>query len=131
MGGREGAGRGVTHFMSAALSGSIRLRSLLMKSHSSPANSTPVGPPPTTNTLSNLSRSVADLQYADSFEGWFCHHKSVTWASYNVRYQVLTCHHQVPAHVAAGCLQSCHLTLGPDEQDFTQCDSQSASVGTN
>lgn len=25
MGGREGAGRGVTHFMSAALSGSIRL----------------------------------------------------------------------------------------------------------
>ncbi len=33
-----------------------------MKSHSSPANSTPVGPPPTTITLSSLSRSGEDLQ---------------------------------------------------------------------
>ena len=33
-----------------------------MKSHSSPANSTPVGPPPTTITLSSLSRSDEDLR---------------------------------------------------------------------
>ncbi len=35
-----------------------------MKSHSSPANSTPVGPPPTTITLSSLSRSGEDLRHS-------------------------------------------------------------------
>ena len=35
-----------------------------MKSESSPANSTPVGPPPTTRTLSILSLSVAVLHIA-------------------------------------------------------------------
>jgi len=54
----------VTHFISAARSGSSLLRSLLMKSHSSPANSTPVGPPPTTITLSSLSRSGEDLWHS-------------------------------------------------------------------
>ena len=74
----------VTHFISAARSGSSLLRSLLMKSHSSPANSTPVGPPPTTITLSSLSRSGEDLRRSpgeglDFYQDSFMHRQVSRW----------------------------------------------------
>lgn len=49
-----------THRQSRARSGSILARSLLMKSASSPANSVPVGPPPTTTVVRMRSRSERD-----------------------------------------------------------------------